>query len=70
MAAVAVAKFKYPELKAVAHIPGKESDAAKIDRARERAANVIKFLISPAKALPQHPASELKPNGGEFKRRI
>ena len=68
-AAQTICKFKYPELKAIAHIPGKESDAAKIDRARERAANVIKFLISP-KAIEQHPPSELKPTNGSFKRRF
>ena len=44
-------------------------DAAKIDRARERAANVIKFLIGP-KAIAEHAPSELKPTNGGFRRRF
>jgi hypothetical protein len=85
-AAQTVCKFKFPELKAVAHVTNKDSASAMIDRARERAApfKIVKLEIVPAaqRALPpsQHDAAELKPNAssatnggqtsGAFRRRI
>ena|SRR6516162_3929497 len=40
MAAKACANFHYPTMKAVAHVTNKDSMAAILDRARERAASV------------------------------
>jgi hypothetical protein len=77
-AAAEACKYSAPQLKAVAHVNEKNSVAAMVDRARERAArytNVIKLEIEPAKALP-HDASELRPasssavNNSGFRRRF
>jgi hypothetical protein len=68
-AAAEHARYCAPQLKAVAHVTGKDSASAMIDRARERAApyaKIVKLEVVPAaqKALPpsQHSPDELKPN--------
>ena len=68
-AAAEACKYSTPQLKAVAHVTNKDSVAAMMDRARERAApyaKVVKLEVVPAaqKALPpsQHSPDELKPN--------
>jgi hypothetical protein len=77
MAAKTCADFHFPTLKATAQIKDRDM-AAILDKARERAAPVLKVVrLEPQKALPpvQHDPAELKPgaasaaNGG-FKRRI
>jgi len=67
-AAAEACKYSTPQLKAVAHVTNKDSVAAMMDRARERAApyaKVVKLEVVPAaqKALPpsQHSPDELKP---------
>jgi hypothetical protein len=83
MAAKACADFHFPSLRAVAHVTNKDSAAAMLERARERAAPYAKVIpLHAVPALPpaQHSPDELKPsatsaaNGGQsssgFKRRI
>jgi hypothetical protein len=70
-AASEACKYSTPQLKAVAHVTA-NSNAAAIDRARERCANLAKVIrLETAPKAIEHSAAELKPppNGG-FKRRI
>src|SRR6516162_10093374 len=56
MAAAEVAKYRNATMRAVAHIPNKDSLAASLDRARERS-NLARVIKLELKALPpQHPA--------------